>query len=406
MDTLSKKGKKDEEWISDFLTRGVKEIIEEDSVRSKFESGTILRVKHGVDPTTSKLHFGYWVVYRKLRKLQEMVHTIQLLIGTFTAQFGDPSGKTEVRKERTADEVREVAGDYVKQLAKILDIQKLTVYWNNDWFGNMKLGDFFRIANHFSVWRLLERDMFVERKKLGKEIKAPELMYPILQAYDSVELKSDLTIVGSDQLFNEIQARNLQRAYKEEPQDIIALEVLVGLDGEKKMSQSLGNVINIDDEPHEKFGKIMSMPDHLIPHYFELLTDKSYKEIEAMKEGMKRGELNPKDLKEELALVLITELDGKEAAESAQKHFQKVFREKGVPESMKSFVVDKPMILKEIVFKSGLSESMSEAQRFIEQGAVTLEGKVIEDWKLEVYKKESIILRVGKRKFIKLVFNK
>jgi len=395
--------KSKENLYKDLLTRGVKEVIDKNSLLRKLESGKPLKIKHGVDPTTDKLHFGYWVVYRKLKKLQEMGHEIQLLIGSFTAQIGDPEGKIDSRKEKTLEEIEGLSRGYLQQVSRVLDIGKLKIYKNNDWFGGMTLKKFLKIANNFSVWGLLARDMFQERKKMGKELRPAEFIYPILQAYDSVELQSDLTVIGSDQVFNELQARVVQRAYGQEPQDILAMEILIGLDGKNKMSQSLGNVINLDDKPEDKFGKIMSMPDNLIPHYFELLTDRDMKEIDKMKNSIISGEVNPRDLKEELAFQLILEIDGNDKATEAKKSFNKIFRRHEAPESMSEFKVSGTMTLKEIVYISGLSKSKSEAQKLIEEGAVKLDKEVVRDWEMVIDVGGGVILQVGKRKFIRLI---
>ncbi len=249
--------------IKEVLTRGVEEVIVRESLEKKLKSGKVLRIKHGVDPTTSDLHIGHAVSYEKLRLLQEMGHKIVFLIGDFTARFGDPTEKLEARTLRKKEEIKDLSQNYIKQISVFLDIKKTEIRRNSQWYDKMSAGELLRLMSHFSTQRMLERDMFEERKKKGLEIVLHEPVYPVLQGYDSVMLKSDLTVNGTDGIFNELQGRKLQKDFGQAPQDIIATSILVGTDGKQKMSQSLGNFIGITEKPNEQYGKVMSIPDHI-----------------------------------------------------------------------------------------------------------------------------------------------
>jgi len=391
------------EQINAICTRGVARVIKEESVKKKLLSGKSLRIKHGIDPTTADLHLGYYVVYRKLKKLQDLGHTIVFLIGDFTAQFGDPTGKMNSRDERSSKEIRVLATQLIKQLGAILDISKTEIRYNSQWYEKMSGDDFVRLLQRFSVWRLLERDLFQERRSLGKELRVSEFIYPILQAYDSVQLKSDLTVIGSDQIFNELQARSIQEHYGQPPQDLIATDLLVGTDGKQKMSQSLNNYISLQDKPAEQFGKIMSIPDTLIAHYSELLTDVPIGEIEKMSELISEKKVNPRDTKLELAYKIVEELHGSKKAFEAKEQFIAIFQKKELPKDIKTLNVEKGTLLRNIIYDAGFSQSLTGADRLIKQGAVSIDNSVIKEWNYEVHIKESSVLRVGRRQFIKLV---
>ncbi|EKD49393.1 MAG: hypothetical protein ACD_63C00158G0001, partial [uncultured bacterium] len=316
--------------IEDLLTRSVEEIIVEKDLRKKLESGEKLRIKHGVDPTGRDLHIGHAVIYNKLKEFQDMGHTVIFLIGGFTARFGDPTDKHKGRKLRTKEDVEQKAENYINQVSKILDIKKTEVRYNSEWYDKMSAEELLRIMSHFTVARMLERDMFVKRREEGLDIGLHEPVYPILQAYDSVMLKSDLTVIGTDQKFNELQARALQRDFKQVPQDVMTMKILVGTDGKKKMSKSQENYIGITEPAIEKFGKIMSIPDSVIVDYFELATKISSVEISEIKKSLDGGE-NPRDAKLRLAREMVRLYHGEKVSKEAEDEFIKIFKNKETP---------------------------------------------------------------------------
>lgn len=389
--------------VIELLERGVSEVIIRENLEKKLRSGKKLRVKHGVDPTTTDLHLGYSVIYRKLRKFQELGHTVVFLIGSFTARFGDPTDKGAARQMRTKKEVEETAKNYIQQVGKILDVKKLEIRYNGEWFDKFSAEDLLRLMSEFTTARMMERDMFQERQREGKDIGLHEPVYPVLQAYDSVMLRSDVTVVGNDQKFNELQARPIQKSRGQEPQDIIIMPLLIGTDGKRKMSQSLGNGIGLSEKPEEQYGKIMSLPDELILQYFELCTGVSLADIQKMRAAMKAGE-NPKDFKMRLGREIVELYHGAAAARNAEEEFAKIFQKGGEPSdieekklSAKSYNID------ELLVFVGLAGSKSEARRLVEQGGVKIEGRKIEDVKYIVaLGKKPLLIQVGKRKFLKV----
>ncbi len=383
----------------ELLTRGVSDVIVREELIKKLESGKKLRIKHGVDPTTRDLHLGYAVVYEKLRQFQLQGHTIVFLIGTFTARFGDPTDKSESRDMKSKEEVQELAKSYVKQLSRILDVDKVEFVFNGDWFDKMSAEDLLRIMSEFTVAGMLERDMFDKRMKDGKAIGLHEIVYPVLQGYDSVEIESDLTVIGTDQTFNELQARPLQQRRGQAPQDIIAMRMLVGTDGTQKMSQSYGNYIGFDDAPEDKYGKIMSIPDSVIMEYFEVSTRISMDELAKIQAELEGG-ANPRDIKMRLAHEIVSIYDGEDAAIKAAEHFATVFQKKETPDEISEFKFKSPGIL-DVMVDGELCSSKSEARRLVEQGGVKVNGDKVEDIGMELAGGE--LLQVGKRKFLKVV---
>lgn len=384
----------DKKRIDEVLTRGVEEVIVRKDLEKKLGSEKRLRVKHGVDPTTRDLHIGYAVVYEKLRLLQEMGHQIVFLIGDFTARFGDPTEQLESRILRTKKETREMAKNYLKQAGKILDLKKTEIRYNGEWYDKMSAEEILCLMSHFTVMRMLERDMFQERIKKSKEIGLHEPVYPVLQAYDSVMLKSDLTVIGTDQIFNELQARKIQEDFKQKPQDLIAMKMLIGTDGKQKMSQSLGNYIGITESPEQQYGKVMSISDDLIPHYFELATRVPLKMIEK----------NPRDAKARLAREIVTIYHGETAALDAEKEFNRIFKERRLPSKLKGYRLQtEELNALELLTRTKLASSKSEAKRLIEQKAVKINGQIIEDWKKKIIVEKGMVLRVGRRRFAKVI---
>jgi len=317
--------------INDFLERGVKEVITKNSILRKLASGQVLRVKHGVDPSGQDLHLGHASVYLKLRDLQALGHKIVFLMGGFTGRFGDPTEKMEGRALKSKTTIEENAKDYVKQISKILNIEDLEIRTNNEWYDNMSAEEFIKLLTHFTVDQVLERDMFQERKKSGRPIQMHEIVYPILQGYDSVMLKSDITVIGSDQVFNENFGRELQKKFGQEPQDILAIPLLVGLDGVRKMSKSLNNYIAINETPSEQFGKIMSLPDSVIIDYFIGATRVDLDEIKSMAKELENNSVNPRDLKMKLAQEIVGFYHSPQEAKKEAESFINTFSKGNAP---------------------------------------------------------------------------
>lgn len=379
--------------IKQLLTRGVKKIIERESLERKLKSGKILRIKHGVDPTTADLHLGYAVVYRKLREFQNLGHKVIFLIGDFTGRFGDPAEKTEgPRLMRAKKEVEKLAKNYIEQAGKILDIKKTEVRYNSEWYDKMSAEDLLRLMSKFTTARMMQRDMFQERIKRGLEIGMHEPVYPALQGYDSVMLESDVTVIGSDQEFNELQGRRAQEMFGQKPQDIMITPLLVGVDGENKMSQSLGNYIGIAESADSQYGKIMSIPDKLLPSYFTLLTDVDFDEKE-----------NPRDAKIRLAYEIARIYHSEKEAEKARENFARVFQKKEIPGDIQEIKIGAKTELAAILVENKIVASKSEFRRLIKEGAIDIEGKTAEDVHCAIDKKS--VVKIGKKKFVKIVYS-
>ncbi|MFH1956050.1 MAG: tyrosine--tRNA ligase [Patescibacteria group bacterium] len=378
--------------IEQVLTRGVKKIIERESLEKKLKSGKILTIKHGVDPTTPDLHLGYAVVYRKLRQFQDLGHKVIFLIGDFTGRFGDPTGKSEeIRFMREKKEVHKLAKNYIDQAVKILDKKKMEVRYNGEWYDKMNAEDLLRLMSKFTNAQMTQRDMFQERIKKGLDIGLHEPVYPVLQGYDSVMLKSDLTVIGSDQEFNELQGRRAQEMFGQEPQDLLIMPILTGTDGKNKMSQSLGNYIGITEEPDSQYGKIMSIPDKLLPAYFTLLTDLNFNEKE-----------NPRDAKMKLAYEIVKNYHSEKEAEKAQENFIKLFQKKEIPDDIQEIKVGTERDLGDILLENKIIESKSEFRRLVDQGAIDVNNETIKDVYYKIEK--SLVVKIGKKKFLKIIF--
>ena len=391
--------------IDEILTRGVEKIIDNKHLKDVLLSGKKLRIKHGVDPTGDKIHLGRATQLWKLKALQDLGHEIVLIVGDFTALIGDPSDKPEGRKGLTEKDIEKNMRAYIDQFAKILDIKKTEVHYNSEWFSKMPLKEFLSLASAFSVQQLVQRRNFKERWTKKEPISLKEINSPLLQGYDSVMVKADVELGGYDQLFNLNSGRDIQRIFNQKPQDIIALKMLYGLDG-RKMSTSWGNVVNILDSPNEMFGKLMSMKDETIVDYFELCTSVSEKELIEIKKQMEGEIVNPKDLKVKLALSIVSLYHGKAEAEKAEKEFNKIFKNKGLPSDIKTFFAPKDIYpIVELLASMGLTKSKAEARRLIEQGGVKIDSKVIKDFRKEIKVKEGLTIQVGKRKFAKLTKN-
>lgn len=392
-----------------FLRKGAVEVIREEDLRAKLEksarTGKPLRVKLGADPTAPDIHLGHTVVIRKLRHFQELGHTVIFLIGDFTGLIGDPSGKSATRPLLTREEIAANAETYKKQIFKLLDPERTEVRFNTEWMDKFDAYGFVRLASHVTVKQILERDDFQKRLAEERPVALHELLYPLTQAYDSVALSADVELGGTDQKFNLLMGRNLQREYKQEPQVVLTMPLLEGTDGVQKMSKSLGNFIGIDEPPAEMFGKIMSISDELMWRYYELLTDLTADEIAAMRASAGRGQLNPRDIKVELAKRIITDFHSKADADAAEEEFNRVFKRKEVPDEIEERTVAAgswklPRLLVEV----GLASSMAEARRLIEQGGVRLDGEraARAETEIDVSHARAILIQVGKRRFLRV----
>ncbi len=387
--------------IDEILSRGVEEIIEKDSLEKKLKSGKQLRIKHGIDPTGPKIHIGRALQFWKLKEFQDLGHKIILIIGDFTAQIGDASDKQAMRKPLTEKEIKENMKDYVKQIGKILDMRKVELHYNSEWFKKMKVKDFVSLQMLFTAQQTIQRRNFKERWDEGKPIGLHELDYPLFQGYDSVMVKADVEIGGTDQLFNLKAGREIQKKFEQMSQDIITLTMLNGLD-DRKMSTSWGNVINITDEPNDIYGKVMSMKDLLIDEYLRLATRLSKEEIEEIKKSLN----NPRDIKARLAKEIVTLYHGKVIAQKAEEEFNKVFRDRQVPSEIEIFKTDKKIYpVLDLLFDAKIVSSKNEAKRLIQGGAVIVEidnkKSKIDNWKKTVDMQDDMVIKAG-RKFIKI----
>jgi tyrosyl-tRNA synthetase len=393
----------------DLLLRGVEEVISVEDLERKLErsskTGTPLVVKEGFDPTAPDLHLGHTVQLRKLKQFQDLGHRVIFLIGDFTGRVGDPSGRSKTRPPMTAEDIERNAQTYREQVFKILDPQKTEIRFNSEWLGALSPYDFLRLTSHYTVARMLERNDFETRYRSGQPIAILEFMYPLLQAYDSVALKSDVELGGTDQKFNLLLGRTLQEHYGVEPQVCLMLPLLVGTDGTEKMSKSLNNYIGIHEPPKQIYGKTLSIPDELIVSYFTLATDVPKAEIERMAQEMKSGQLNPRDAKRRLGRELVTLYHSAEAAEQAEAEFDRVFARKETPDEIADFFVDpnEESPLAKLIVESGGAQTNSEARRLIEAGGVRLDGEKVSDSNLRVKLNKPTLLKVGKRFFVRLI---
>ncbi|MEP6707798.1 MAG: tyrosine--tRNA ligase [Pyrinomonadaceae bacterium] len=392
-----------------YLRKGVVEIIREDELRAKLlrsaENKRPLRVKLGADPTAPDIHLGHTVVIRKLRAFQELGHEVIFLIGDFTGMIGDPSGKNTTRPQLTREEINDNAETYKAQIFKLLDPDKTEIRFNSEWMDKLGSDGFIRLASHVTVKQILERDDFAKRLAEERPIALHELLYPLTQAYDSVALEADVELGGTDQKFNLLMGRNVQREYGQEPQIAIVMPLLEGTDGVQKMSKSTGNYIGISEPPSEMFGKIMSISDDLMWRYYELLTDLGPKDITAMRESAERGERNPRDIKVELAKRIITDFHSAADATRAEDEFTRIFKNKQEPEEVEEHALESGIWkLPRLLVETGLAASMAEARRLIEQGGVQVNNERCArgDHELSLFAGQSVLIQVGKRKFLRV----
>jgi tyrosyl-tRNA synthetase len=389
----------------EFLRKGTVEIIREEDLKAKLEksakTGKPLRVKFGADPTAPDIHLGHTVVIRKLKAFQELGHTVIFLIGDFTGMIGDPSGKSATRPALTREEIMANAETYRTQIFKLLDPKKTVIEFNSRWMDTLGSEGFVRLASRTTVKQILERDDFEKRLNENRPLALHELLYPLVMAYDSVALEADIELGGTDQKFNIIMGRNLQSQYAQTPQVGVIMPLLEGTDGVQKMSKSLGNYIGINESPDEMFGKIMSISDELMWRYYELLTDVSASEIESMKTG---GD-NPRNLKVNLAKLIITDFHSVEDAAKAEDEFNRRFVKKEIPDEMEEItLVEDSIGIIDLIVKVGLAQSKAEAKRLIQQGGIKIDGEKISDLQAQIAINaiDSIVLQVGKRHFVKI----
>lgn len=386
------------------IRRGTSEIIDEKDLAKLLATGKPLKVKAGFDPTAPDLHLGHTVLLHKMRQFQELGHEVIFLIGDFTGMIGDPTGRSETRKNLTPAEVQVNAKTYLAQVFKILDQEKTTVAYNSEWMNKFTSVNMIELAAHYTVARMLERDDFQKRLAKNLPVSIHELMYPLIQGYDSVALKSDIELGGTDQKFNLLVGRDLQRAYGQKPQVVLTMPLLEGTDGVQKMSKSLGNSIGVFDAPNEMFGKIMSISDEMMWRYYELLSQISAQELEGMKKEAESGNLNPKNAKMSLAKEIVALYHSAELAEMALAEFENVFKKKNLPEDIpvaKGWGEELRGICN-ILKDHKMTDSTSAARRLIQQGSVTINGEKISDVNQELTGNVEYLIKVGKKRFLKI----
>ena len=389
------------------LKRGVSEIIVESEFVERLQGGRPLRLKMGFDPSATDIHLGHAVGLRKLRQLQDLGHKVVLIVGDWTAQIGDPSGRSATRPMLTAEKVRENAATYMAQFFKIVDRDRTETRWQSEWFGDFSLTDVIRLTSRFTVAQFLARDDFASRFKANQPIAITELLYPLLQAYDSVAIESDVEFGGTDQMFNLLVGRDLQGMMGQTPQQCFLMPLLPGTDGVQKMSKSLGNYIGIDEPANEIYGKTMSLPDSQILPYSEYLTDVVDDEIEEMRLALDGGAVNPMELKKRLARELVAQFHDVEAAREAERHFERTVQGGGEPEDMPEHALPPAetlagMRLSRLLVDAGLAGSAGEARRLISQGAVQVGGERVSDDSAAGVK-AGVVLRAGRRRYVRLV---
>lgn len=394
----------------DLIKRGAFEIIPEDELVQKLETSykenKPLKIKLGCDPTRPDLHLGHSVVLRKLAQFQSLGHDAILIIGDFTGMIGDPSGRNSSRPPLSFQEARENGKSYFEQASKILDKEKTTIVYNSEWLGKMTFEDVIKLASKYTIARMLERDDFTKRYKSGIPILIHEILYPLAQAMDSVAIQSDVELGGTDQKFNLLVGRDIQREFGASPQVILTMPLLVGTDGVEKMSKSMNNYIGINEPPSQIYGKTLSIPDELIYNYFELATDITNEELKKIRQDLLDKSVNPRDLKRKLARVLVTMYYNEEAALTAENEFDNIFIKKGLPDTLQEYKNDdgsKEKNILDLIVSVGFAPSKAEARRLVQQGGVTIDGEKISDISENIKFDRDKILKVGKRNFIKIL---
>ncbi|OAS86859.1 tyrosine--tRNA ligase [Metabacillus litoralis] len=389
-------------------SQGTKEIIPTEELENKIAKSILenkpLKIKLGLDPSAPDVHLGHTVVLNKIRQFQENGHIIQLIIGDFTGKIGDPTGKSVARKQLTDEEVKHNAKTYFEQFAKVIDMEKVELHYNSKWLSKLNFEDVIQLAGKITVARLLERDDFEERIAFGKPISLHEFFYPLMQGYDSVVLECDIELGGTDQHFNILMGRHFQEKFGKEKQIALLMPLLEGLDGVEKMSKSKKNYIGIDESPQEMYGKAMSIPDELMNKYFELITDLTPEQIQAIKVQIKTGELHPRDAKMLLGKTIVRMYHGLEEAEKAEHHFISVFQKGSIPKEIPVIEWQGEMKISiiELLVSLQMFSSKSEARRMIENRGIKINGNTVEDTKLQITIIDCLIVQVGKRKFVKI----
>ena len=393
----------------DLIQRGTEEIIPieelEAKIKKSIETGIPLNVKLGADPSRPDLHLGHTVVLKKLRHFQDLGHQAILIIGDFTGMIGDPTGRSKTRPPLTLEETREFGKTYFEQASKVIDGTKAKILYNSEWLAKMTFEDVIKLASKYTVARMLERDDFEKRYKNGEPISIHEFLYPLAQAMDSVAIKADVELGGTDQKFNLLVGRDIQREYGQDPQVILTMPILPGTDGVEKMSKSLDNYIGISEPPDEIYGKTMSIPDSLIYTYFELVTDVSKEELNLIKQQLSVPSVNPRDLKRKLARTIVEQYYSKEAALQAEENFDKIFVRKEIPDEVIEVFVNQELAsnIISLLRSIGAAPSNSEARRLVDQGGVSINGEKIQNSNSPIQIQSGSILKVGKRKFYKLI---
>ncbi len=388
----------------DKIKRGCEEIIPEnqllDKLKRSFDSNTPLRVKLGCDPSRPDLHVGHGVVLRKLRHFQDLGHQSILVIGDFTAMIGDPSGRNKTRPQLTLEETKVNAESYINQAGQILDLEKLEIVYNSDWLNKMDFSDVIKLSSHYTVARMLERDDFTKRYQSETPISIHEFMYPLAQGMDSVHLNADIELGGTDQKFNLLVGRDLQKEYNQEPQCVLTLPLLEGTDGQDKMSKSYGNDIGLTDSPQEMYGKTMSITDEMIVKYFRLAADASDDVLVKIESNLSDSSYNPRDAKRLLARSLVELYYDSDSALKAEDHFNEVIVNKSIPDDIPEFQIEGETSLVDAVFLSKVVASKSEVRRLVKQGAVSIDGKKINDANFSLCSGQ--VIKIGKRRFLKI----
>ena len=390
----------------DLIRRGVEEIIPEDKLVKKIEISILkdkpMTIKLGCDPSRPDLHIGHGVVLRKLRHFQDLGHTAVLIIGDFTAMIGDPSGRNKTRPQLSLKEARENAKSYVEQSKVILDINNLKIKYNSDWLNNMNFSDVVKLASLYTVSRMLERDDFTKRFRDEIPISVHEFLYPLAQAQDSVELKADVELGGTDQKFNLLLARDIQKNNGLEPQCIITTPLLEGTDGKEKMSKTYGNDIALRDSPQDMYGKTLSISDDMIIKWFKLAADYDIQDIEKIKSSLKDKNTNPMSFKRKLAKSIVSIYYDQIASENAEEYFDQIVVGKGIPDDIETYIIKNEDLIVNIIFESGMLKSKGQARRMIKQGAVKVNNKKILDFNKTISPGDNVVLKVGKRRFLKV----
>ncbi len=388
------------------LKKGAVDIISERELLEKIKKGKPLRVKAGFDPSRPDLHLGHTVLLNKMKLFQDLGHHVIFLIGDFTGLIGDPSGRNETRPALTQEELESNAETYARQVYKVLDRSKTEIAYNSTWMKKFSAADFVKLSSHYTVARMLERDDFEKRFSTQKPIAIHEFLYPLVQGYDSVALKSDVELGGTDQKFNLLVGRDMQKAYGQPPQCVLTVPLLEGLDGVQKMSKSFDNYIAVEDSPREMFGKTMRVSDELMLRYYELLTDFSVDQLAQLKNDLQHGKKHPRTVKVELAQFLVTRFHDAAAATNALEEFERMFKQKGLPDQVDEHSVSpqQDLLLYQLMTKVGLSESNGSAKRLIEGGGVELRSQKIKDvnFKFNLELGDEFIIRAGKKKFARI----